>query len=162
MLEATELIFTIEPPPRRIMPGIAARQTRYIESTLIAKDRRHASSSQSIIVPLWTQPAQLNITSYEALRKSTSTAVPTVTSKICVSIGGASCASDESPAESMSVATTAAPSRAKARAVSRPIPFAAAVISALFPSRRLLISVEPLVQKALVSHRHWHGRQCRW
>jgi hypothetical protein len=45
----------------------------------------------------------------------------------------------------MSVAITAAPSRAKASAVARPIPCAAAVTSAVFPSSLPLTAASPLL-----------------
>jgi hypothetical protein len=64
-------------------------------------------------------------------------------SRTRVEIDGISFASDASPAASMSVATTLAPSRANASALARPMPAAAAVTNARFPCSRPLIARLP-------------------
>src|SRR2546426_1253919 len=125
----------IEPQPFFSMPGIKARDTRYIDFTLTANARSQSLGLVSRMVPLCTMPAQLKSTStLPASRATRSIAASSVTSSTGVRI--AFCPSDARGCGLTSVAQPCAPSRAKARAAPRPIPCAAAVTNATLPAKR--------------------------
>ena len=59
MLEQTEDMLVIEPPPPAIIWGRKARIMRYWAVTFRVLEKAQSSSSQSRMVPAWTNPAQL-------------------------------------------------------------------------------------------------------
>ena len=121
----------------RSMPGKKALVMRNMLLTFRSKLRSQSSSLQSSRLPLATMPAQLKRASSGPSRAaSASTAAPSRTSSCSVCIVGAVWASVASKAALMSVATTRAPSAAQARALARPMPWAAAVISTVLPCNR--------------------------
>ena len=140
---------TIDPPPRSIMPGSTVRTTRYVAFTFRSNEKSHAASSQSRIVPWCTYPAQLASTSNgppAPTHACTAAASSTSSRRVSMPSTGSSFAS---VAAFTSVATTLAPSRAKARAIASPIPCAAAVTSARLPVSRPC----PVVLMRRTSHR---------
>src|SRR5262245_29394906 len=126
----------IEPPPCASMAGKNARIVRCIDLTLRSNAKSQSSSEQSRIVPWCTKPAALSSTSMVPTLRASS-----VTAELSRTSSGTTSAMppperSESPFASMSVATTWAPSRAKASADARPIPAAAAVTNARLPFNR--------------------------
>src|SRR6185295_18934791 len=126
----------IEPLPCRSMPGRKALIVRCMDLTLRSKAKSHSWSVASSTLPWCTKPAAL---------KSTSTAPSRLASASIAAVSRASSAiSSATPASSRparpallrSLAITRAPSRAKAMAVARPMPAAAAVQKATLPLRR--------------------------
>ncbi len=130
--EATEATLTIEPPPFSSMPGRNARIVRCIDLTLRSNEKSQSPSEHSSTLPWCTKPTQLKRTSIGPIsRASASTASLERTSSF-----RRSPSSPCSPARSTSVAITRAPSAAKASAVARPMPAAAAVSNAVLPFNR--------------------------
>src|SRR5476649_271520 len=131
-------MLTIEPPPLASIAGRKAWIVQNMLRTLRLKPNCHWSSVASSALPWWTKPAQLN---------STSTA-PTSFAKVPIaalsSTSSLRVLIPSTPAKpfsfsaSRSVAHTAAPSRAKARAVAAPMPCPAAVTTQTFLFRRML------------------------
>src|SRR5690606_34942791 len=131
MLDATEAMLIMEPCRRSIMPGRKARISRYMARTFSSKEKSHAASSHSRIVPACTKPAPLNSTSTgPASAAARATAAGSVTSSLMAVQPGTSF----SASGFRSAASTRAPSRAYANAVARPMPCPAAVTNAVFPS----------------------------
>ena len=118
--------------------------TTYIDRTLSPNECSQSSGRHSRMVPWWTNPAQLTSTwGAGTAAASAATAASSVTSSRRTSTPGVA-SSSPSFARSMSVAITAAPSRAKASAIARPMPWAAAVIRVVFPRSRSLMKSSPM------------------
>src|SRR6267154_5180578 len=133
--EAIEAMLMIEPRPFLSIPGMKARDTRYMDFTLTANPRSQSFGVASRRLPCCTIPAQLNRTSTSPTSRATpSIATSSVTSSTRVWIRS-SC-KEERACLLTSVAQPCAPSRAKASAAPRPIPCAAAVTNATLPARR--------------------------
>src|ERR1700722_256104 len=140
MLDAPLDILMMLPFLAAAIAGMKARQGRYIDFTLRSKEKSQSDSEQSRIVPWWTKPAQLKRMSMapsSAAREFT--ALMSRTSRTRVLIVGLA-ASFLRRSSLMSVARTCAPSRAKAEVVAAPIPWPAAVIKAVFPWRRPVVT----------------------
>ena len=116
MLLAPLDMLMMEPRPRSIMPGRAARMVLTMLRTLSVKAKSHSASVLSRIVPWWTKPAQLNrMSSGPAAPTAVATAAASVTSSLAVVMPGPSSPGPSSPASfasSTSVANTRAPSAA--------------------------------------------------
>ena len=135
-----EAVLMIEPLPRACMCGIAALQQRYTEVRLTSCTRRQASSPVVRIESSsgGEMPALLKQTSRPPKR---STAVAYIAWTSAASVTSArtyspsiSSASAVPPASSRSATTTCAPSAANRRALARPMPLAAPVMTATLPS----------------------------
>ncbi len=133
MLLAAEAMLMIEPLPLFSMPGRKALIVRYIERTLRSKANDHSSSLQSSTLPACTKPAQLKSTSTGPWALAAAAIAAGSSTSSCRGVQPSSAAS---ASRLISVAMTRAPSRAKASAVARPMPCAAAVTRAVFPARR--------------------------
>src|ERR1700733_13063445 len=155
--EAPEAMLTIDPLPLSSIPGRKARMVRCIDLTLRSNEKSQSASEGVRTVPWGTKPGQLKGTrSGPSSRARASTASFERTSSLRLSASRPS-----RPATSMSVAMTRAPSRAKASAVARPMPAAAAVNNATLAANRPAIGAAPsnLVSRGLggprgVSRRH--------
>ena len=125
----------IEPLPCSSMPGRTALHRRYIALAFRSKAKSQSSSVLSRILPVWTNPAQLNRTS--SLSDSANTRLMS-SGLVASSFNAVMPSSPSSSAKAvslMSVAMTEAPALAKASALARPMPCPAAVIKAVLPSR---------------------------
>src|SRR5438445_5186092 len=169
MLDATEDMLMIEPPPRASMPGSSAWIMRYIEVTLSCQAKSQSSLLHSRMLPACTKPAQLKITSnalsaLACCAASAWIAAVSVTSSRRVSIEGACARSVCSASALMSVASTRAPSRANASALARPMPCPAAVTSVRLSCKRMRNPLLPgpmtmrgVVRDVQIARHHQHG-----
>src|SRR5919109_1573668 len=128
---ATDDMLMMDPARAATMPGRKARIMWYMEFTLRSNAAFQVAGSTSSTVPLGTVPAQLNNTSTWPARAAnaemasawrTSSTKPSQPATTCTALA------------SISTASTRAPSRAKASALARPIPDAAAVTTAALPA----------------------------
>ena len=143
----------IEPPPlRQHRRQEGPDQCGTCERTLRSKAKSHSSSVQSSIVPACTKPAQLNSTSIGAGGLRAQRAIAARVGHVEHARGAAGLGGQALRAASalMSVAITRAPSRTKARAVARPMPWPAAVTKAVLPAKRELVVMSSCNSCAMV------------
>src|SRR5215471_6817268 len=153
----------MEPRPLDSMPGRNALIARCMDFTLRSKAKSQSASDVSSTVPWWTKPAALKSTSTGPSRLAIASIA--VVSRASSATHWATPASSR-PAmavSSRSLATTLAPSRAKASAVARPMPLADAVQKASLPLSRSVMRILPR-PAALPSTIRWpsaHGHRRR-
>jgi hypothetical protein len=139
---ATDAMFTIDPRPRAAIAGIACLQHRNVPRAFTAKTRSQTSSGVSGAVVVDPTPATLTSTSTGPTRSAASMKLDTepssATSKRAQVIEAP--AADRSASSSRSPPTTRAPSAAKRAAIAAPMPDAAPVTTAIFPSSLMLAS----------------------
>src|SRR5215218_8548948 len=147
---ASEATFTITPPPRCRRYGTPYFAPRKQERGLTRISRSHSSSANSVTRPERWAPALLTMTSMPPIVSaaecmSASTEAASVTSQptkeALPPAASMSAAVWRPPASLMSPITTVAPSRAKRRAVARPMPVAAPVMTASLPDNCMSCSL---------------------
>src|SRR3954454_7483754 len=140
MTATNEAVFTTAPRPRSSRCGMPYLQHRYTEVRLTSCTRRQASSSVSRIESSsgGEMPALLTSTSIPPKRATAAAYMPCTSSAEVTSARtnspSISSASALPPSSSRSATTTCAPSAANRRALARPMPLAAPVMTATLPS----------------------------
>ncbi len=131
--ETTEAMLTIEPSRRSRMCGRKALMVEAMVTTLTRKLRSSSAAEASSTVPTPTMPTQLTSTwAWANSAASLPTASSLVTSSTAV-LTPAAGAQASSTACCRSTATTSAPSRLKASAMARPMPWPAPVTTQVLP-----------------------------
>src|SRR3954447_3679030 len=140
MTATNDAVLITDPPPCSSRSGMPYLQHRYTEVRLTSCTRRQASSSVSRIESSsgGEMPALLNSTSRPPKRSIAAAYIARTSSALVTSARtnsppiSSACAVP--PASSRSATTTCAPSAANRRALARPIPLAAPVMTVTFPS----------------------------
>lgn len=133
---------TIEPARCALIAGATARMPRNTPTTFTSSTRRKSSSEVSASGAARKIPALLSSTSMRPCVSSVQATAARQSSSLLTSCARALARSPSSacrrpaPSPSASVSSTSAPSSAKRRAVAAPMPPAAPVINATFPSSR--------------------------
>src|ERR1700738_1631432 len=153
-------MFTIEPPPRRTMSGIACLQHRNVPRTLTANTCSHTSSGVSGAVVVEPTPAMLASTvgGPSSCAHVSNLAVPACSSQTSTSAGttwfSAIAAVLRAAAALMSAASTCAPLRANSRAVARPIPDPAPVTTVTWLRDTVTAGLDHAVGAKCLPDRH--------
>src|ERR1700722_3280257 len=137
-------MLTIAPRPSFSMTGRKARIMRCIDLTLRSKEKSQSASEHCSTLPSCTKPAQLtrmcgapNSLVTDCASASTAAVERTSSFTHCFA------ASPLSFVSSRSLAMTVAPSAMNASAMARPMPWPAAVVTAILSFKRLVIRNPP-------------------
>src|SRR6202022_57466 len=136
--------------PASSMPGRKARSVRCIDLTLMSDEKSQSSLEHARTVPCSTKPAALSRMSIGPKRFAMAATAELSRTSSRATSDTPPLESAASPFSSISVATTVAPSRAKAIAEARPMPAAPAVTHARLPFRRSPIYLSRVFMKFLL------------
>ena len=163
--DAPEEILMIDPPPSLAsMAGIPCRAPQTAAMTVMSNVCRQASSLE-VAVPVSARTSSAALLSSTSRRPNESSAARTrlsTPSSVAMSACSATASSPSSRARTcrasslMSPSTTRAPSRTSRRAVAAPMPLAAPVTMATFPSSRFVIAAHLSVSRCLISETQSH------
>src|SRR6266704_692073 len=149
MTATNDAVLITDPLPCRCMYGITCLQHRYTEVRLTSWTRRQASrpvvSTESSSGG--EMPALLNATSTRPCRAVTDSYICCTSSSLdtsaAMNMPSVSAATALPAASSMSTATTLAPSAASLRALARPMPLPAPVMTATRSCKRCMVRLTP-------------------